>query len=177
MTASTSAVAGSDIAARYFDIVQFLALETRLLDENRLWEWYKMLDDDFVYEVPIRIVQERSGADEFPSGSYHMRDTKGSVKKRIERLDTGHAWAEDPASRTVRVVGIPLLESTDDSNVVIASSSLLVYRERAQDPAHDLISGRREDLIRFTDGEPRLAARTVRLAHTSLNTSNLGIFL
>jgi hypothetical protein len=61
-----------------------------------------------IYEAPIRIAQERGAGSEYPDGVYHACDTKRSVKKRIERLDTGYSGAEDPAQTgedTREVVG------------------------------------------------------------------------
>lgn len=154
----------------------FLAREAMLLDERRFWDWFEMLDERIVYEIPVRTVTEL-GRDEFVPGSFRMRDDKGMIQTRIKRLFTGSAWAEDPPSRTVRSVGSVLVEPTDDPDVVAVHSALLLYRHRAQDEHGDLIAARRRDRIRLTDQGPRLLARTVILADTVLTTPNLAVFL
>lgn len=161
----------------YCLICQFLGREAALLDANRLWEWFDTLADDVDIVIPIRVTHPRDTGDSFNEDYYHARDTKGSIKKRIERLDTGHAWAEDPASRTCRVVGSIAVTDAVGAGEFEVHSSLLLYRERGRLPDHDLICGQRSDLIRLTDEGPRLARRSVRLAHTILNTPNLGLFL
>lgn len=164
-------------ASLYHSVSQFLAEEVVLLDENRLWEWYELLDDEFTYKIPIRVVRERGVGSVFPAGFYRQRDSKSTVKYRIERLDSGHGWAEDPASRTVRVLGPVAVSPTEDPDTVLAKSSILLYREQFQDPEPDFIAGRREDRITFSNGRPRLRSRIVWLAHPTLNSSNLGVFL
>lgn len=177
MTMTTDRAVAAELRERYVDVTQFLARDARLLDENKLWEWYETLEEDFVYEIPMRLVRDRAAPTEFSPGSHRMKDSKGSLKKRIERIYTGHAWAEDPPSRTVRLVGSTATEAGESADLVVATSSLVVYRERGQNPDYDLIAGQRRDVIRFVNDQPRLAARTVFMAHTILNTPNLGIFL
>lgn len=163
--------------AEHARVSQFLAEDAALLDANMLWEWYERLADDFVYEIPMRVVRERGGGSEFPAGAYRQRDSRGTVRQRIERLETGHAWAEDPATRTLRIVSNTVLVDVDQDGVVSAQSAVLLYREQVQDPTPELIAGRRLDRIRFSGESPKLVARTVWLAHTTLNTANLGVFL
>ncbi|MFQ6330068.1 3-phenylpropionate/cinnamic acid dioxygenase subunit beta [Nocardia sp. CWNU-33] len=177
MTHPFSYATSSEHTPSHSSIAEFLAREAALLDDNRLWEWFDLLDDDFTYTVPIRIVLERAAKTDVSPGAYHQRDTKGSLRKRIERLYSGHAWAEDPPSRTTRLVGSVWIEPGHDPTVVCANSALLLYRERGQDAHYDLISARRRDLIKIADGHLRLLERTVNLAHTALNTPNLAVFL
>jgi 3-phenylpropionate/cinnamic acid dioxygenase small subunit len=164
-------------AAHYFEIAQFLGREAALLDENKLWDWFALLADDFDYVVPIRVTKPRDTGGEQVEGSHRARDTKGSIKYRIDRLYTGHAWAEDPASRTCRVVGSIVVQGEVAPGEFEVSNSLMLYRERGRLPDHDLICGQRQDVIRLSAEGPRLVKRTVNLAHTILNTPNLGLFL
>ena len=161
----------------YVQVAQFLALEAALLDDNRVWDWYKLLADDYQLDVPIRIARKRGAGDEFVAGSHHMKDTKGSTEKRILRLFSGHAWAEDPPSRTCRVVGSVVILGERLPGEFEVSSSLILYRERGLTPAHTIIAGKRSDIIRVTENGLELVARTMHLAHTILNTSNLGVFI
>jgi 3-phenylpropionate/cinnamic acid dioxygenase small subunit len=164
-------------AAQYFEIAQFLGREAALLDENKLWDWFALLADEFEYVVPIRVTKPRDTGSEQVDGAYRASDTKGSLKYRIDRLYSGHAWAEDPASRTCRVVGSIVVHGEVAPGEFEVSNSLLVYRERGRLPDHDLICGQRQDVIRLSSGGPKLVKRTVNLAHTILTTPNLGLFL
>ena len=155
---------------------QFLSREALLLDERRFWEWFALLDDKVIYQVSIRTVRE-IGADEFAPAGYRQRDDKSMLETRIKRLHSGFAWAEDPPSRTVRLVGSVVVEATSDQNVLAVDSALHVYRHRAQDEQGVLIAARRKDRIRFTEHGPRLLSRTVLLTDVVLTTPNLAIFL
>jgi len=147
------------------------------LDENRLDEWFGLLDEQMVYEIPIRLTESRGGPDEYPVGAYRVRDDIAMIRKRIDRLATGEAWAETPPSRTVRVVGSIFAEPDKETDVYQVKSAILIYRQRAQDESSDLIPARRCDTIRVVGGDCTLLKRTVLLADTVLRTPNLGIFL
>ncbi|WP_127126303.1 aromatic-ring-hydroxylating dioxygenase subunit beta [Georgenia sp. SYP-B2076] len=157
-------------------ITQFLATEARLLDDGREEEWYGLLDDDLVYEVPVRQATEPRSR-EFSQRGIRVRDTKAHIRTRIDRLGTGLAYSEVPPSRTLRVVGSIEIRGTDSPDVVAVSSALLLYRQRGIDPYFDLIPVRREDTIRLTAAGPRLLSRRALTTETSLATPNLAVFL
>jgi 3-phenylpropionate/cinnamic acid dioxygenase small subunit len=156
-------------------VTQFLALEAMLLDEGRFDDWYAMLDDAIVYEAPLRLATIKRG-DEMVAGAYRFADDKKIIRTRIDRIKTGNAYAESPPSRTVRSVSSVAILG-ENGGVVTVSSTLIVYRQRANDPSGDTIHARRNDRLRFTPDGLRLCARTVILAEVSLSTPNLGIFL
>lgn len=162
--------------ATVHQVSQFLGYEAMLLDERRFWDWFALLDDEIIYQVPLRTVRE-FGKDEFPPNAWRQRDNKAMMETRIKRLFTGSAWAEDPPSRTVRSVGSLLVEVSDEPNIVVVHSTVTLYRHRAQDEQGDLIAARRRDRMRLTEDGLRLLARTVILADTVMTTPNLAVIL
>ncbi|MCO6056722.1 phenylpropionate dioxygenase [Pseudomonas sp. MOB-449] len=154
----------------------FLAREALILDERRFRDWYALLDDEIDYDVPIRIAM-RDYADEFPQGAYRIKDCKAHIQTRIARLESDHAWAEVPPSRTLRVVGSVLVEATDDPAVISVISAMILYRQRGHDDLGDVIPVRRHDLLRLTDDGVRLLKRKALITHAVLHTPNLGVFL
>ena len=175
---STTAVSADD----YMQICQFLAREAELLDENRLWEWFELLADDFESVVPVRVSLSRSATEqdphaEFKTGVVHAEDTKGSTRVRIERLFSGYAWAEDPPSRTVRSVGSIQVSGRRETGEYEVLSALLLYRERGLEPDYQFIAANRSDVLRRTATGFELVERRIRLAHTIVDTPNLGLFL
>src|SRR4051812_10445425 len=88
------------------ECTQFLYREAELLDNADYSGWLETcLSADLTYRVPIRTTRERtSAAGEFSGVGFHMKETYKSMEVRVKRLLTDHAWAEDPASRTRRVV-------------------------------------------------------------------------
>jgi 3-phenylpropionate/cinnamic acid dioxygenase small subunit len=155
----------------------FLYREAELLDANRFPEWIELLTEDLEYEVPIRLTRERTARDrEFSPTGYHMLETRGSLQLRVNRLLTEHAWAEDPPSRTTRLVTNVRLAALDGESASV-NSNLLLYRSQGDGVDYDLIAGARRDVLRRVDGDWKLARRRVLLAHTTLGTANLGVFL
>ncbi len=162
-------------------IVDFLYEEAELLDDGRYREWLGLLTDDIRYRVPVRIAKER-GTDVGPTGvsdrMYHLDEDRDSLEMRVDRIETGFAWAEDPPSRirhfvsNVRAKPVP---GREDETAV--KSSLLVYRSRWDKPGHVLLSGERQDVLRRVDGGWKLASRLVILDSTTLPTLNLSFFL
>lgn len=159
-----------------FAIRQFLGREAMLLDNGRLDEWAGLLDEDILYEIPLRI-SARKREDEFPRGAFRMHEDMAMIRKRLERMGTAENWAEDPASRTVRTVGSVFVEEHEGDGLFRVHSALSLYRQRAIDRAYEWIPARRIDRIRIdADGQCRLVRRTVILAETILQTPNLAVF-
>ncbi|TRW47466.1 aromatic-ring-hydroxylating dioxygenase subunit beta [Georgenia yuyongxinii] len=172
-TTTTAVAADPEIRAL---VTQFLATEARLLDEGREEDWYELLDDAFVYEVPVRQATEPR-SHEFAQRGIRVKDTKAHIRTRIDRLNTGIAYSEVPPSRTLRVVGSIEILGTDAPDVVAVNSALLLYRQRGIDTWNDLIPVRREDTIRLAADGPRLLSRRALTTETTLGTPNLAVFL
>jgi len=163
----------------YNQILQFLYVEARLLDETRLKEWGDTLAQDLIYTAPLRETRPVSQqAASVVRTMQHYHDDWRSVMGRIVRLTgTKSAWAEDPPSRTRRLVTNVLAEATDKPEEYSVRSYLLVTRSRFNFDEFDLISAERRDVLRV-DGESfKLARREILLDQAVLGTPNLAIFL
>lgn len=163
----------------YNQILQFLYVEARLLDEIRLKEWGATLAQDLIYTAPLRETRPvNQQAASVVRTMQHYHDDLRSVMGRIVRLTgTKSAWAEDPPSRTRRLVTNVLVEATDKPDEYSVRSYLLVTRSRFNFDEFDLISAERRDVLR-ADGESfKLARREILLDQAVLGTPNLAIFL
>ncbi len=90
-----------------FEVEEFLYREASLLDERRLDEWLALCTDDIHYWMPIRRTTTAKEIDnEFtkPGGMAFFDDDKQTLGLRVQRLQVGRAWAEDPPSRTRHTV-------------------------------------------------------------------------
>ncbi|HVS85314.1 MAG TPA: 3-phenylpropionate/cinnamic acid dioxygenase subunit beta [Gaiellaceae bacterium] len=161
-------------------VEEFLFHEAELLDERRLREWLGLLTEDVRYQVPVRTAREQGaepGVTGIATDMFHLDEDYASLELRVERVETGFAWAEDPPSRlrhfvaNVRTSAVP---ERDDELAV--RSNVLVWRSRWDRPEHDLLSGERRDVLRLVAGEWRLARRLVVLDSTTLPTLNLAFF-
>ena len=157
-----------------FEAEEFLFLEARLLDERRYAEWLDLLTDDIHYWMPIRRTTTAAESDrEFTKigGMAFFDDDKATLAMRVDRLAVGRAWAEDPPSRTRRLLtNIEVLEA--DSNAIETTLNFELYRTRLNSE-EDRWLGRREDILRRVDGGLRLARRYIYLEQTVIRSQNM----
>jgi 3-phenylpropionate/trans-cinnamate dioxygenase beta subunit len=110
------------------EIEQFLYLEAALLDERRLREWLDLLAEDVEYTLDTNsLAQFRSSPGWAPPTTYIFHEDKYQLERRVARVETGQAWAEEPASRTRHfVTNVRILAQSDDELVV--GCNYLVHR-------------------------------------------------
>jgi 3-phenylpropionate/cinnamic acid dioxygenase small subunit len=184
MTASTVAEAtptttrvpvGSPI---YNEVLEFLYDEARMLDEIRLQDWGATLAEDLLYSAPLRQTRpSNQQASSVIRTVQHYHDDYRSVMGRIMRLTGKSAWAEDPPSRTRRLVTNLQVLQSDKPDEYLVRSYLLITRSRFDFDEYDLISAERHDVLRRVGSSFKLARREVLLDQAVLGTPNLAIFL
>jgi phthalate 3,4-dioxygenase beta subunit len=161
----------------HHEVHQFLVEEAHLLDTRQFHEWLELMADDVTYVAPVLVTTPDAAAATTLSGFEHFRDDLHSLRQRVERLDTGHAWTEDPPSRTRRLVTNVRTFAGDHEDELVAESSFLLVRSRGDDRPLDLVSGGRTDVLRRTAHGLRLASRRIVFDESVLRTQNLGVFL
>ena len=172
------------------EVEQFLYREARLLDNRQFRDWLEMLTEDVRYWMPIRTnkypvnskaisVLDGSRLEESEVSSERdlalMDEDKDSLTRRIDRLDTGMAWAEDPPSRTRHIITNIEVEAGDSQDELRVYSNFFMYRTRAE-TEQDFYIGSREDILRRVNGELRVASRKIVLDQTVLLAKNLSNF-
>lgn len=159
------------------DIEELLYDEAELLDDRRFEEWLELLADDIRYRMPARVNRmARERAYEDNDEAAHFQENKFSLGVRVRRLSTGFAWAEDPPSRTRRLVtNIRVRPGRTDGEYEVRSNFLL-YRTRLE-TEQDLFAGCRHDVVRRrADGRWEIARRTILLDQNVLLGKNLSVF-
>jgi 3-phenylpropionate/cinnamic acid dioxygenase small subunit len=172
------------------EVEQFLYREARLLDERRFAEWLALLTDDIHYWVGARsnryprrskaisiLDPERYVEDDMPKADELaiLDEDRQTLGMRVERLDTGMAWAEDPPSRTRHLITNIEVAPGPAPLEIEAFSNFIVYRTRAE-TEQDLYVGARRDLLRRIDGDWKIAGRKVILDQNVLLAKNVSIF-
>jgi 3-phenylpropionate/cinnamic acid dioxygenase small subunit len=172
------------------EVEQFLYREARLLDERRFHAWLEILTDDVRYWMPGRSTRypERSKAivildpDRYREEELRREDelaildeTKETLGRRIARLETGMAWAEDPPSRTRHLISNIEAEPGDAASELKVFSNFLVYRSRAE-TEQDFYVGARQDVLRQVDDAWKIAYRKIILDQNVLLAKNVSIF-
>lgn len=160
------------------EIEEFLYAEADLLDERRFEEWLELLTDDVRYTMPLRrnVAHGHWDRENTRAGQdmCWFDEDKATLRKRVQQLNTGVHWAEEPVSRVCHMVSnIRVAEVGDDEATV--SSRFLVYRNRQADET-DFFVGRRNDRLRKAHGQWRIAAREILLEQSVLLAKNLTVF-
>ncbi len=172
------------------EVEQFLYREARLLDARRFDDWLDLLTEDLKYWMPLRSNRypayskaisildgsryeegEISGEDDLAI----MDEDKDSLTRRVRRLDTGMAWAEDPPSRTRHFVSNIEVEPGGRESELKVYSNFIMYRTRGE-TEQDFYVGSREDILRREDGQLKVAYRKIILDQTVLLAKNVSNF-
>ncbi len=155
----------------------FLFKEAELLDSNDTSQWLELLSPDLTYRIPVQTCDDAEYMDQsLLSTGAHLDETFSSIRMRVERLATGHAWAEQPRSRTCRLITNTRVIERTDSEVTVRSNFML-YRTQRDGSRYDLLCGERRDHLVVANDGLRLRDRVVLLTPTTLQTPNLAIFL
>ena len=172
------------------EIEQFLYREARLLDNREFRRWVELLADDARYWMPLRsnvypanskaiasLDEARQETRELsePHELAIMDETRDTLLRRIERLDSGLAWAEDPPSRTRHFISNIELEATENPGEVRAYSNFIMYRTRGE-REEDFYVGSREDILRRAGDGWLIANRKIVLDQTVLSAKNVSNF-
>ena len=171
-------------------VEQFLYREARLLDSRQFRRWIDLLADDLRYWIPMRsnrysaasksisiLDGSRYEEDDLSkeSDQAFMDEDKGSLRRRVDRLDTGMAWAEDPPSRTRHLISNVEVEPGERESEVKVYSNFIMYRSRGE-TEEDFYVGSREDVLRNVDGSWQLASRKIVFEQNVLSAKNLSNF-
>jgi 3-phenylpropionate/cinnamic acid dioxygenase small subunit len=159
------------------DVQAWLYDEAELLDARRWREWLALLADDVRYRMPVTVTVDRRSAGTTVGGAMvHLDEDRYSLEKRVERLEGGHAWTEDPPSRTRRFV-TNVRAHVAGSGELDVDSYVLLYRSRADDRPAEVLSAARRDLLRAAGRGWLLARREITVDDAVLRMQNLALFL
>jgi 3-phenylpropionate/cinnamic acid dioxygenase small subunit len=125
------------------------------MDESRYVEWEQLWDDDAVYWVPARA--EDYDPDRYVSIVYDDRD---GIRNRVERLQSGLAYTQEPHSQLRRVISNIRLMSNDGDLVEVASNFVALEHRLGR---WTQWAGRTEHRLRGSGGGYRIARKKVVL--------------
>ena len=133
-------------------IEDFLYEEAALLDEWRLHEWLDLLTEDARYEVP---------ATDRPDGDattmlFLVADDITRIRSRVEQLLGKSAWAENPRSRTRRLISNVRIRAVEGEAIHVAAN-FVVYRMRFEQM--DTYVGRYEYTLVRRDAKLKIRER------------------
>lgn len=172
------------------EVERFLYREARLLDERQFHQWLELFTDDVRYWMPMKSNRYpiSSKAISILDGSRYeetelskegelaiLDETKDSLSRRIARLGTGMAWAEDPPSRTRHFISNIEVYPGDTGSELKVYSNYIMYRTRGESE-QDFYVGCREDILRKVGGAWKIAYRKIVLDQNVLLAKNVSNF-
>jgi p-cumate 2,3-dioxygenase subunit beta len=108
----------SDISFTRTEIEEFLIEEATLLDEWRLEEWLALMAPEARYLVPPLDAPDADHRDTL----FLIADDRRTLASRVRQLLSGTTWAENPRSRTRRLITNVRLLAMDDSEARITAN-------------------------------------------------------
>lgn len=162
---------------RHLQAHQFLVDEAYLLDAQQYEAWLDTLTDDIAYLMPVRVTTAAGAGFDTAPGMAHFDEDKWSLRRRVERFATEHAWTEDPPSRLRHFITNVRTFATDDPMELVVESAELLFRSRGDVNEAALVSCGRTDLLRSAEDRWKLARRTITVDESVLRIQNLAVFL
>ena len=137
-------------------IEQVLYREARLLDEGRFDDWLDMFTADAIYWLPA------GHGDIDPAQHVSIiYDTRADMERRVARLKSGYAHAQDPPSRMHRAISnVAIEEEAADGTLVVSAVMVLFALTRHKQAIH---SARCEFRLARNGADWKIARKKVAL--------------
>jgi benzoate/toluate 1,2-dioxygenase subunit beta len=145
-------------------VEEFLFREAKLIDEHRYEEWLALWTEDGLYWVPC------NANDADPSRqAMIIYDNRARLEERIYRLTSGAAWAQQPRSRTRRLIANVEARETE-SGYAVESNCIIVELRRSR---QDIFAARMIHTLRPAGDSFRIALKKVLLLNNDEAIDNL----
>lgn len=163
-----------------WEVEQFLYEEGALIDERRFRDWLDHLAKDLRYIMPIkynRLPHERDQEIGSVDELCYFDETWKRMERRVRKLETGMAWAEEPPSRTRHLLTNIRVRPTENADEYETLSCFHVYRSRNERQVENFI-GNRRDIVRRADTALgwQVVRREIYLDQAILLANNISFF-
>jgi benzoate/toluate 1,2-dioxygenase subunit beta len=139
--------------------------EARLLDDRRFQEWLTMLDENATYWIPC------NGEGKDPNREISLVfDDRQRLTDRIGRLESGLAHAQNPPSKTKRLVSNVQIENATENEATILSGFILYELRRGKER---VFAGRYEHCLHLINAAWKIASKKVLLVNNDEVIDNL----
>ena len=155
------------------DVAELLYHEADLLDSGQFHAWLELLAPDIRYWAPVRADLPRAEERAAEAKRLPLFDeTLESLTLRVKRLDTGLAWSEIPATRTLRIIA-NIRHENEETGLVRVRSNFLLFRSRSRGDETIMAGGREDTWSR--SGKWLLRERKILVDHRTVE--NMSLFL
>lgn len=165
-------------AQTHYEIADFLYAEAELLDDWRFRDWLKVVAPDIRYfmrtgaNAQTRDRRRHVG----PPTTWIFNDNWFQLERRIARLETGMAWAEEPPSRTRHIVSNLRIRETEDGQGFEVRCNYLLHRSQKEKDYVSYIGMRIDHLRRADNGHGyEIYGRDIVLDQVVITSHNLSV--
>jgi 3-phenylpropionate/cinnamic acid dioxygenase small subunit len=152
-------------------LLDFVYLESRLIDDRRFDEWYALYADDAFYWVPL--VPGQADGENHTSLMY---EDKLLLKLRIERFGNPRSYSLHPQVRCLHVLQRPELEVSDPAGNRWVLRTNLVYVE-TQGDTQQVYAVVTRLTVSVIDGALRIRLKRVDLLNCDAPLPSIQLFL
>ncbi len=139
--------------------------EARHLDDLRYQDWLAMLDENATYWIPC------NGEGNDPNREISLVfDDRKRLTDRIGRLESGLAHAQNPPSKTKRLVSNVQIENATEDAATVLSGFILYELRRGKER---IFAGRYEHRLRLINGTWKIVSKKVVLMNNDEVIDNL----
>jgi len=153
------------------EVEELFYREAELLDAWRLEEWLGLLTDDAAYYVPPN---DKPEADHRTT-LFTIADNNARLRERVKRVSDPHCHAEQPHSRTRRMIGNVRITGSD-GDTIHAAANFIVHRFRRGEDVRVFVGEYRYKLRREGDAL-KIAERRAILDAEELGSLGLVSFI
>lgn len=153
------------------ELIDFVVLEARLLDEKRYDEWNALFAEDAYYWVPLTPGQ--------PDGinyTSHVYADKLLRDLRIKRLSHPRAYAQQPPSRSQHLLQNPSVDKMDAAANEFLVRTPFHYTEAQNDEVQFLV-GTAWHHLKVVDGALKLTLKRVDLINSDAALTAFQLFV
>lgn len=147
------------------EVENFLYHEARLMDEHAYEEWLNLFTDDAIYWVPSN--------DDNSDPAQHVTivyDDRHRMAERVFRLGSTIPHAQEPRSRTSRIISNVELYDDENEGLLVYSNFNVTQLRRGR---QETFAGRTVHKLRKDSGQFKIAMRKVLLVNNDEPINNL----
>lgn len=159
---------GLEAALLHREVEAFLFREAGLLDGGELDAWLELFAEDATYWVP-----RGDGGGDPEDALAIVRDRVPQLRERVWRLGNGVAHAQEPRSRTARIVGNVC--ASEDGDGIDATSTFVLCEFRRD--RQRVYAGRYRHRLRRTPDRLAIVLKQAELVDGGGYLGNLSILL
>lgn len=145
---------------------ELLYREAELLDTRQYRAWLDLFGPEAIYWIPLR-----EGQTDPENELNIVYDDRNRMEDRVDRLESGFAYAQEPPSRTARVIANVRVMPEDGSGALCVRSAFTLVEVRAG--RQHVLGGHYLHRLGWVDGRLLILSKRADLVNSEEPLDNL----